>query len=111
MTSTIVSVVIAGLQLQNIQVANVRSEWTGLVGSRIRTRIFRGTAARCASTLVVVLHGDAPFNAPTYQYAFARNVVNRFHAVTAAALLRPGYADDCAPRAQRAEEGPMCVTA
>jgi RNA-directed DNA polymerase len=21
------------------------------------------------------------------------------------------YADDCAPRAQRAEEGPMCVTA
>ena len=25
------------------------------------------------------------------------------------ALIR--YADDCAPRAQRAEEGPMCVTA
>lgn len=99
MTSTIVSVVIAGLQLQNIQVANVRSEWTGLAGSRIRTRIFsRGTAARSASTLVVILHGDAPFNAPTYQYGFARNVVNRFHAVTVAALLRPGYADDSGDR-------------
>ena len=26
-------------------------------------------------------------------------------------LIIVRYADDCAPRAQRAEEGPMCVTA
>ena len=26
-------------------------------------------------------------------------------------MIAVRYADDCAPRAQRAEEGPMCVTA
>jgi pimeloyl-ACP methyl ester carboxylesterase len=43
--------------------------------------------------LVVVIHGDAPFNEPDYQYAFAGNVAAIHQDVVAVGLLRPGYTD------------------
>ncbi len=44
-------------------------------------------------TLVIVLHGDAPFNKPDYQDRFARAVAQAYPNVVAAAILRPGYTD------------------
>ena len=43
--------------------------------------------------LVVVVHGDAPFNEPDYQYAFAGKVAAIHQDVVAVGLLRPGYTD------------------
>lgn len=43
--------------------------------------------------LVIALHGDAPFNKPTYQYTFAQRVAQQNKDVVAVALLRPGYTD------------------
>jgi predicted esterase len=42
--------------------------------------------------LIVVLHGDAPFNKPDYQYAFAERAASHGDFI-AAAILRPGYSD------------------
>ena len=44
-------------------------------------------------TLLLVLHGDAPFNPPGYQYALARQVAQANSDVVAVGLLRPGYTD------------------
>ncbi len=43
--------------------------------------------------LVVVLHGDAPFNNPTYQYLFAQLVALKNSNVISVGMLRPGYTD------------------
>ena len=40
-----------------------RTEWTGGAGRRVKAEIFGGTGA--GTVLVVVLHGDAPFNRPS----------------------------------------------
>lgn len=43
--------------------------------------------------LIVVLHGDAPFRNPGYQYAFASMLEKAVPGVVIDALLRPGYSD------------------
>ena len=43
--------------------------------------------------LIVVLHGDAPFHNPGYQYRFAKLVANKNSDVIAVGMLRPGYTD------------------
>ncbi|WP_262695402.1 alpha/beta hydrolase family protein [Kordiimonas aquimaris] len=43
--------------------------------------------------LVVALHGDAPFNNPSYQYAFARQIVAQAKNTISIGMLRPGYTD------------------
>lgn len=43
--------------------------------------------------LLVVLHGDSPFNNPDYQYRFARHAADTHTNLVAVALLRPGYRD------------------
>jgi hypothetical protein len=43
--------------------------------------------------LIVVLHGDAPFHNPGYQYAFASMLEKAAPGVVIDALLRPGYSD------------------
>jgi pimeloyl-ACP methyl ester carboxylesterase len=43
--------------------------------------------------LIVVLHGDAPFHNPGYQYAFASMLEKAVPGVVIDALLRPGYSD------------------
>lgn len=60
---------------------------------RLQTRIFHRDDISPTPVLVVVLHGDAPFHKPDYQYAFASTVANDNRDVVAAALLRPGYTD------------------
>lgn len=43
--------------------------------------------------LIVALHGDAPFNNPSYQYRFAELVSTRGEDTVSVGLLRPGYTD------------------
>jgi pimeloyl-ACP methyl ester carboxylesterase len=43
--------------------------------------------------LIVVLHGDAPFRNPAYQYEFASMLEKAVPGVVIDALLRPGYSD------------------
>src|ERR1700761_7677158 len=64
----------------------------GAPGHRLAGRAF-GAGAAPASPLVVVLHGDAPFANPGYQYKFAADVAQAAPGSAVVALLRPGYAD------------------
>ncbi|MEP9357592.1 alpha/beta fold hydrolase [Sphingomonas sp. KR3-1] len=57
------------------------------------TQSFGNIPARQVRTLIVVLHGDAPFAKPDYQYAFARTASAAVPNSIAVALLRPGYED------------------
>ncbi len=43
--------------------------------------------------LIVALHGDAPFNNPSYQYRFAELVSELSDDTVSVGLLRPGYTD------------------
>ncbi|EAY24636.1 hypothetical protein M23134_00588 [Microscilla marina ATCC 23134] len=43
--------------------------------------------------MILVLHGDAPFNKPSYQYAIARKIAKENQNVVAVGVLRPGYTD------------------
>ncbi|WP_446743917.1 alpha/beta hydrolase [Silvibacterium acidisoli] len=60
---------------------------------RIAGRIYFEGNPIPGAPLVVVLHGDAPFRKPGYQYRFASTVSQLLPGVRVAALLRPGYAD------------------
>ena len=60
---------------------------------RLKAAVFRSAVVSAAPRLVVVLHGDAPFNKPDYQNTFAAKVAAAERDVVAVALLRPGYTD------------------
>ena len=64
----------------------------GTVGHRLAGRAF-GAKSGAATALAVVLHGDAPFSNPSYQYKFAAEVANGAPDTIVVALLRPGYRD------------------
>ena len=53
-----------------------------------------------APELVLVLHGDAPFNNPSYQYLIAKRIANENKNVVAVGILRPGYEDNEGNRSQ-----------
>lgn len=60
---------------------------------RLRMKTFANVEKNESPILVVVIHGDAPFNEPDYQYRFAAKVAAAHMDVVAVGLLRPGYAD------------------
>ncbi len=53
-----------------------------------------------APELILVLHGDAPFNDPSYQYSIAKKIAAENKNVVAVGILRPGYKDDEGNRSQ-----------
>lgn len=59
----------------------------------LHIQTYRSAGLTTHPDLVVVLHGDAPFNNPSYQYELARDVSADNDDVIAVALLRPGYTD------------------
>jgi poly(3-hydroxybutyrate) depolymerase len=70
-----------------------RTEWIGTSGHRTKARIYTNPQLTDHPTLVIVLHGDAPFNNPTYQYTVASRAAAAIPDAVVAALLRPGYTD------------------
>jgi predicted esterase len=67
-------------------------EWIDTASGKLKTETFVSPQASGRPVLVVVLHGDAPFAKPSYQYLFARRAAASGD-VVAAAILRPGYTD------------------
>jgi predicted esterase len=65
----------------------------GAAGQRVAGRVYISGAPSPSAPLVVVLHGDAPFVNPGYQYYFALHLADAVPGTRVAALLRPGYAD------------------
>ena len=70
-----------------------RTEWIGTTGHRTKARIYTSPQLTTHPTLVIVLHGDAPFNKPSYQYTVASRAAASIPDTVVAALLRPGYTD------------------
>ncbi|MBO2010363.1 alpha/beta hydrolase family protein [Hymenobacter negativus] len=68
-------------------------QWVGTGGQRLWAQVYRSPQLSAHPTLLLVLHGDAPFNKPDYQYTVARQVAQANPDVVAVALLRPGYTD------------------
>ncbi len=60
---------------------------------RLRMRPFVSEEISASPILIVVIHGDTPFNEPEYQYVFAAKVASTYRDVVAVGLLRPGYTD------------------
>ena len=65
----------------------------GAPGHRIVGRVYLDGTADPAAPLVVVLHGDAPFIHPGYQYGFADDIAKAAPGTRVVGLMRPGYAD------------------
>jgi pimeloyl-ACP methyl ester carboxylesterase len=65
----------------------------GAPGQRVAGRVYISGAPTSATPLVVVLHGDAPYVNPSYQYYFGSHLADALPGTRVAALLRPGYAD------------------
>lgn len=68
-------------------------QWAGVAGHRLWAQAYPSARLGPHPTLLLVLHGDAPFNKPAYQYIFARQAAQANANVVAVALLRPGYSD------------------
>ena len=69
------------------------THWVRVPDGRMKTRVYAGRAESESPVLVLVLHGDLPDPAPSYQYEFAKVIADRFESVVAAGVLRPGYRD------------------
>jgi pimeloyl-ACP methyl ester carboxylesterase len=68
-------------------------QWVGTGEQQLRMEVYRSATLSAHPTLLVVLHGDAPFTKPNYQYTLARQVAQTNPDVVAVGLLRPGYTD------------------
>jgi predicted esterase len=66
---------------------------SGSAGHLIAGRFYITGTPASGAPMVVVLHGDAPFRNPGYQYGFASDLARAAPGTRVAALLRPGYAD------------------
>lgn len=59
-----------------------------------KVETYKSKALTSNPVLFVSIHGDAPFNRPSYHYRVAREVARRSENVIAVGILRPGYTDD-----------------
>lgn len=93
--AAIASVALLGTEGMSNEVTDMVSKQSWVKGGccHLQTRIFHRDDISTTPVLVVVLHGDAPFHKPDYQYAFATKVAKDNRDVVAAAILRPGYTD------------------
>jgi len=65
----------------------------GAPGHRIAGRVYHNGSPGSSVPLIVVLHGDAPFINPGYQYDVAVDLADTVQGTRVVALTRPGYAD------------------
>ncbi|HAS39485.1 MAG TPA: hypothetical protein DCS93_03360 [Microscillaceae bacterium] len=67
---------------------------SGIKPSKLFHRAYTSIGTLNRPALVLVLHGDAPFSKPSYQYAIARKIAKENKNVVAVGILRPGYTDN-----------------
>ena len=65
----------------------------GAPGHRIVGRVYLSGAPDAAAPVVFILHGDAPFIHPGYQYGVADDIAKAAPGTRVVGLMRPGYAD------------------
>lgn len=65
----------------------------GASGHRVVGRVYVVGEPAPSAPLIVVLHGDAPFVHPGYQYKVADDLAHAAPGIRVVALMRPGYAD------------------
>ncbi|WP_266158290.1 alpha/beta hydrolase family protein [Dyella silvatica] len=65
----------------------------GVPGHRMVGRVYVVGTPLPSAPLIVVLHGDAPFIHPGYQYQVAGDLARAVPGIRVVALMRPGYAD------------------
>jgi pimeloyl-ACP methyl ester carboxylesterase len=65
----------------------------GAPNHRIEGRFYLTNTPSPNAPLVIVLHGDAPYIKPGYQYFFASQLADALPGTRVVALLRPGYSD------------------
>lgn len=89
----VAALVVLPLPWANAQTPEAEPLWVRGGEYRLKASVYRSNEADEQPTLVVVLHGDAPFNNPGYQDIFAEKVAEAGRNVVAVGLLRPGYTD------------------
>lgn len=72
----------------------VEDEWVQAGRECLHFEEYQSASVTTHPDLVVVVHGDAPFQRPGYQYVVARRLSTDLENVIAVGLLRPGYTDD-----------------
>ena len=60
---------------------------------KLHHQVYKSETLSENPALLVVLHGDAPFNRPDIQYYFADRLARTTQDVVAVGILRPGYVD------------------
>lgn len=73
--------------------STVEEEWVRGGAECLHFEEYRSASLTTHPDLLIVLHGDAPFQKPEYQYAVARRIATEIENVIAVAVLRPGYTD------------------
>lgn len=72
---------------------NAFTECVRANGWRLNLHTYKSEHLTGSPVLIVALHGDAPFNNPSYHYRFAKLVSERSEDTVSVGLLRPGYTD------------------
>lgn len=95
----VITVLIKFFEFKKGQTPNIDSHkadninWVSTKQGNIHIRIFKNKSIKDSISLVFVLHGDAPFNKPNYQYVMAEKIAEENENTIAIAILRPGYTD------------------
>ncbi|HLX93443.1 MAG TPA: hypothetical protein VKR32_17285, partial [Puia sp.] len=69
------------------------TQWVQTSKGCLHIYAFLSDSVASKPNLVIVIHGDAPFSNPGYQYKMARQISKRHKNTIAVGLLRPGYID------------------
>ncbi|MBS1682127.1 MAG: prolyl oligopeptidase family serine peptidase [Bacteroidetes bacterium] len=67
--------------------------WVATKIGSLHIKTFKGDSLNNSPNLVFVIHGDAPFNKPGYQYRMAKKISSANKNTIAVGVLRPGYTD------------------
>lgn len=62
-------------------------------GACIKIKTFYSDVVESSPKLLIALHGDSPFNNPSYHYRFAKQIAEQADNVISIGMLRPGYTD------------------
>lgn len=57
-------------------------------------KVFKSDSITLKPKLLIVIHGDAPFNPPTYQYKLSQKISDQVKNTIVISVLRPGYKDN-----------------
>jgi pimeloyl-ACP methyl ester carboxylesterase len=95
--AAIAALIVLAASACSVKPVGGHTEWLTTPSGRLKAQTFISPKAGDHPVLVVVLHGDAPFNRPGYQYDFAREAAGTGD-VAVAAILRPGYTDPSGDR-------------